>query len=261
MQHKHKHSIQRFLTSWRERPDYQGTLLTGSVATNTADDGSDIDLRILYTDDNPIHEVGECRVANQTVSFLGTSKAGYKKLFEEDLQTISKFEIRRFAVGEIVEDKDGHLASLQELAYQLLEEPITTFSSIGLLVEKMKISRQYKVLLEMPTTDLFFAMAYFDLIQRLFRFYAKFLQADTPAFIKKKSRYFMNEHYRTIHRFKNFPDTTFTSLYLTAATTPRLVAVEKLYQYTIQQSGGFPDNDFMARFSNNYQQVELFALD
>lgn len=261
MEHKHKHAIHSFLKSWQERSDYLGALLTGSIATGTADSGSDIDLRILYSGDQSIHEVGECMIAGQVISFLGTNKSGYLKLFAADMNTTSKFEIRRFAVGKIIEDSNAQLQQLIDNALIQLAKPLATFAPMEVLVEKMKLTRKYKVLVEMPLTDSFFSMAYYDLLQQLFQFYAKFLQVDVPAFIKKKSRYFTNENYRTIHQFQAFPDEIFVRLYLSATATPQLAVLEKIYQHILQRSGGFPDTNFMARFTDNYQEVGLFALD
>ena len=65
--------ITSFLASWQDRPDYIGALLTGSYANDTADERSDIDLRILYSSESSFQEMGECMIDGKCVSFVGMS--------------------------------------------------------------------------------------------------------------------------------------------------------------------------------------------
>lgn len=253
--------IETFIASWHEREDYEGVLLTGSFASNTADEGSDIDLRILYTSDSDYSEYGDCLIDGKSVSFVGMSKDAYEKTFQQDLQTTSKFEIRRIAVGQVIDDKFGNFQQLQLHAKALLQnEKIEGFDEGTLLSEKLSLNRKLRVLAEIPVEDVFFNMAYFDLLKDIFEFYATFLQADVPAFMKKWSRFLTNADYRHANHFTAFPDEIFIKDFINTATAANLLNIGNLYQYVIHKSGGLLEENFMVRFYNNPPEAALFEL-
>lgn len=253
--------INTFIVSWQEREDYEGIILTGSFASDTADEGSDIDLRILYTNNSDYYEYGDCLIDGKSVSFVGMSRDLYEKTFQEDLQTTSKFEIRRIAVGKVIDDKSGNFQQLQLHAKALLKnEKIKGFDDGTLLSEKLRLNRKLRVLGEMPVDDMFFNMAYFDLLKDIFEFYATFLQADIPAFMKKWSRFLTNADYRQANYFTVFPDEIFIKDFINTATAVNLLNIKYLYQYVIHKSGGLIEENFMVRFYDNQSEAALFEL-
>ncbi len=252
-------AINAFLNAWRERPEYAGALLTGSQASGTSDAGSDIDLRILYQDDCPLREVGECVLQDQVVSFMAMSSQFFLQSFTRDLKSTCKFEIRRFTVGQVIDDPYGKVALVKKQAEAFYQKPMAGFEPVDDLFECLMLGRRLKVFLEMPKQDAFYHMAYYDLLQRMFLYYATQLKADIPAFIKKWSRYFEQEDYRSVHHFTAFPDQQFVTLFL-AAQKLDAEKIVNLYQYLFQQKGGMPETDFMARFDDNAEEAFLYEL-
>lgn len=253
-------TINSFLDTWQERPEYDSALITGSFAIGTVRPESDIDLRILYREGTDYCEVGECLINNKCVSFLAMSAVDYEECFKMDLQTGSKFEILAVVVGQILDDPNGQMAVLQQQASHFAAKSIEGYLPVDLLQEKLKLNRQFKLLLEMSQEDLFFPLAYFELLQGILKFYAKFIQADIPAFVKKWNRFFTQANYRAASQLTTFPDEQFVSLFLEAVQSIQLEALEKLHHYIIEETEGLPDTNFMARFYSNKNKAELFSI-
>lgn len=253
-------AISIFLENWKDRPEYVGALLTGSYATNTSDGGSDIDLRIFLNNDVTYTEVGECMLEGQCLSFMVMPLNMYRATFKSDLKTISKYEIRRVAVGKVLEDKGGAVKGIIRQAKQMLSLPIDGFLPVELVSEKLSLSRKYKVFKEMPTNDAFRQLAYFDLLKGILELYAKYLKADVPAFIKKWSRFFTNEKYRTANQYVKFPDKKFINYFLQAAGRPDASNIEQVYEYVMYETGGTFDTNFLAKIYTDKEEIELFEF-
>lgn len=252
--------IQPFLDTWKNRPEYCGILITGSYANETWDEGSDIDVRIVFNNETTFHEMGECFVNGKNISFVGMSTQNYIQTFQEDLLTTSKFEIRRFVVGYILDDPFGEVQKVKSKALEFYQQPNGGFEPIDELVELLTIGRQVRVFLEMPENDLFYSMAYLDCLKSIFQYYAQFIQADIPAFIKKWSRFFESSEYRRLNYFSNFPDEKFTELFIEAVNTIDAEKVKSLYQYVVEESGGLPETNFIARFDSIKEEAGLFLI-
>ncbi|MEM8908023.1 MAG: nucleotidyltransferase domain-containing protein [Bacteroidota bacterium] len=252
--------IHSFHDTWRERPEYAGLLLTGSFANDTADEGSDIDLRILYDGEVSFREMGECMIDGRCVSFLGMSETAYRATFQANLATTSKFEIRRFTVGIVWDDPYGKVYQLKQHAQDLLTQPMLGYGDVECLHELLILSREYKVFLEMPAGDVFYSMAYFDLLKNIFQFYTQFLQADIPAYMKKWSRFFEQLTYRQVNHLTAFPDQQFVDYFLLAAKAVDPSSLKALYNHVVAEAGGLPSTDFMARFDEVEQTADLYEL-
>ena len=253
-------AINTFLSTWTEREDYIGCLLTGSFATNTADNGSDIDLRVILNDLVDYHEFGECEIEGITVSFIGKSFSEFEQNFLEDLSTTSKFEIRRFTVGRILDDPTGVVTKLKERAHDLLLEDLRGLKPVARMSELLTLSRKYKVFMEMPEDDIFYDLAYYDLLQALFIYYTKVVKTDIPVFIKKWSRYINSEEYRRVHHLEAYSDQRFIKLFLIANKKVQAEYLTDMYQYILLNEEGYLETDYLARFYMHKELVEIYNV-
>jgi len=245
---------------WQDRAEYAGLLLTGSYATNTFDEGSDVDFRIVFKRDVTQTEVGECHINGKCISFVGMSSTNYIRLFEDDLKTTSRFEIRRFLVGKVIQDNDGSVENLKEKAKGFFDQEMSGFLPVEELGQLLEIGRAYKVFMEMFEDDVFLPIAYYQLLAEIFNCYSKCLKADIPVFPKKWSRYFEEASYRNVHFFEPFPDQKFVSLFQIACKKLDREALTSLYFYFKSATGGYPDTDFLAQFDHDTQQARLYAF-
>lgn len=253
-------AINSFLHTWKDRPEYDGTLLSGSLATGMATQESDIDLKILYRAGTNYREMGECVIDQQYISFIAMPAKDYEACFQSDLESITKFEILGLAVGQIIDDPNQQMAALQQKAIQLATQAIEGYQPVDVLHEKLKLNRQIKVLQEMSSNDLFYALAYSELLQAILTFYARSLQADIPGYIKKWERFFTQAAYRKASQLTTFPDEQFVQLFIQAARPMRIVAIKQLYDYVIEKTGRLPATNFMARFYSDKEEAGLFSL-
>lgn len=252
--------IDTFLSMWREREEYCGTLLTGSFATGTHNTSSDIDLRLVLEPGAGYREMGECVIMERAVSFLVLPADEYLQAFEEDLSTSSKFEINRFLVGKIIEDKHETVKNLCRVAREASEKNLIGLSPVATLYEKIKLNRDFKIFLEMPAVDPFFEMTYWLLIKDLTEFFAKFLQAELPGYTKKWSRFFEQATYRQANAFTEFPDNEFTQKLMIACRSTNRASISDLYRYVINATGGLQDTNFLMRHFPASEEAELYAF-
>jgi predicted nucleotidyltransferase len=104
------------IISHLKKEDVNGILLTGSYATQTQTENSDIDIRIIFNNDIKHTIKGIKYIEGYKVSYFGENINMVKKRMSMDFSRNSRFEARLFTLGKILYDKNGCVEELVQYA-------------------------------------------------------------------------------------------------------------------------------------------------
>lgn len=255
-----RYILSAFLENWQDRPEYIGALVTGSYADNTATDTSDIDLRLLFSDDSQLIEMGECNFGGKEISFTGSTKLMYVKIFEEELNTPHHYEIYTIASAIYL---DGDKTEVQELISVAQEYSVRKISprnseKIDIAIELHQFFKAFK---DIPENSPFFSLAYFELTQHIFKQYAYYLGVLIPYKIKHYKNFFDTDSTKNRRR-DIFPDAVFVNKYLLAVQKQSINNISDLYYYTINQiSDNFGTSDYIVQHHLANEVTRLFLIE
>jgi len=110
----------KFLNKYKDEPWFEGAILCGSYATGNNDENSDIDIFIISNDSEDWRERGNIIVNGFMIEYFINPVRQVKNEITEELNSLSRHTSNMFNQGKIIEDKNGKVCELKELAKKTL---------------------------------------------------------------------------------------------------------------------------------------------
>ena len=123
-------AVWEFLASYQQEPWFLGAMVTGSYATGTQNENSDIDV-ILLSGDISWRERGNRRVGGYLIEYFINPACQLIKEIEEEPQSYHTSTSGMLTMGKILADPRGELAKLVDFAAQSRRRPLEPLSDVG----------------------------------------------------------------------------------------------------------------------------------
>ncbi len=232
-------SLKSFLEPWQKKDGYLGAILTGSYATGTQTEFSDVDVQLVYSDTIPWRERGNKSIGGYLFEYFANPIPQYKKYMEKEFLSGKRTTARMFVTGKIIEDPTGKVAKLKKEAEKVFKKKFHSMSKIDIEITKYSIWDAVDGLkdLEMKKTP-DFSVQYGITLGKILDYYTKFLKVEGPT-SSKMFRFLNEKAFRDKYQMPQIPDSKFVSLFLKALTNQRVKEIEKLAEHVQGQMGGF----------------------
>ncbi len=116
--------IEEFLNVWKQEPGYAGALLAGSHAVGTADEFSDVDIHIVFSDDVDWRERGNLIVDGTLFEYFANPIKQYSAYMEQEFLANKNHTARMFSTGKILDDKLEEVVRLKAKGLEYLAKDI-----------------------------------------------------------------------------------------------------------------------------------------
>lgn len=216
-----------------------GILFYGSYLTGLNTNNSDIDLHIIFDNENPNHLIR----GNQVID--GTRIEYFEKPIQEIYQTIDEDYINQnnatltiFGTSKIIYAKDYRIKELQEYSVNKFAKSIPNLNEdeakeqVSIINNRMEKLKKYA-----EKDDPSFENLYHLTIDKIRRFYHKLI--GTPWIETSKGfRVYVDENYRKAFCIDKIPEQVFIDMYFYAICNNDLNKIQKyellnkLYEYT-----------------------------
>ncbi|KAB8155789.1 hypothetical protein EZY14_000850 [Kordia sp. TARA_039_SRF] len=241
--------IYNYINTWKTQKNVIGILVCGSHATKLSRPDSDVDLRILYSENQEnSRKKGVKTFENLSFSYLTGTVRDYLTTLHNQFFRQSKFEARMFALGVILFDSEDELKKLSKKANSLLELAYEAPSENLLLLKKYMLSNHYNFFIKLHKDAPLWKYHYFQFIDHIFKAYSFFIGFETPS-VEKLNRVLFDDTYNKVNNFEEYPDSTFLELWqkaINSETEKFIIHVELLYAHVQKKWGQFNPNDFEA---------------
>jgi hypothetical protein len=180
------------------------------------------------------------KIGEFLIEYLADPAYLWRKSFKEDFAAGRKVSVNMFAIGKIILDKNGIVASLKEQAEGIMKKPLRGMSTREKELAKYCLYDGLSKLRALAD-DVFgqYALLYYDHLNRILAAYASFerIAAPNPA---KVHKFLNDEGYRRDYRLKGFADSKFVGMVnVCLKDSLSLEAVEQLTEYVLRRLGGF----------------------
>lgn len=239
-------ALEEFLTEWDNKEFISGILVAGSTIAGTSNKYSDLDVQIILKKGIQWRERGDRVIQNIHIEYFANPVEKLESYMLED-EKQKKITARMFAMGTILQDKEGYVQYLKTLAERILLEPMPAMSTNEQLFVRHVLWGQLddmRILFQKNDDTLH--LVYYIALHKILTIYAQFLQIELPA-PTKLSRYFTDEHWSILYRMPSFPDSKFMNIFLEAVKEVHIRHIEELTAYVLEKLGSFEINGFLER--------------
>ncbi|SHL00145.1 Nucleotidyltransferase domain-containing protein [Chryseobacterium polytrichastri] len=232
------------IISYLKKDDVNGILLTGSYATQTQTEKSDIDIRIIF-DKNIKHTIkGVKYIDGYKLSYFGENIDMVKRRMSIDFSRNSRFEARLFTLGKILYDKNGYVEELIQYAKIFMENTFQKKTTQDDIILKMySLHIRYQSLLHTSISDPIYIYNYISLMKAILITYSLILNSEMVIDIKP-DKILSNSSYREKNLWKDFPDSTFVELWIKSITEINPKNMEVIYKYIQTKTLVIEEKDF-----------------
>lgn len=232
-------SLKSFLKPWQKKEGYLGAILTGSHATGTQTEFSDVDVQIVYENIISWRERGNKTLDGYLFEYFANPIHQYEKYMEKEFLSGKRTTARMFVTGKIIEDSTGQVAKLKKEAVKVFKRRFRSMSKADIEIAKYSIWDRIdglKDLAARQTPDM--SVQYGITLGKILDYYTKFLKIEAPT--SSKMFRFLNEKvFRDKYQMPQIPDPKFVNLFSVALTNQNIKDIEKLAKYVQLQMGGF----------------------
>ena len=240
--HSWKSALEKSLDKWRNRNNVEGALLTGSYATGTATEFSDLDLFIVLADTAAWNRKELQVMDGITVEFSICTVSQFEKYIDNEHNENKSVVSRMWSVGKIMFDRHGQIDRLQQKARKQMRRSFKKLRNRRIEIEKAFIWNDLQDLKDMHREKASgFEFVCSLHLQRAITAYAKFLRAEIPPFAKLH-RILSDRGFRTRYGIEPLPDSHFNRLLKACLKNLSMRNIEKLTEHVLEKMGGFdPD--------------------
>ena len=240
-----------------------GIFVYGSSLTGFNTDISDIDLHIIFDDDNPLHLIRGSKIID------GTKIEYFEKPINDIYLSIENGYLNQdnacfalFGKGAIVIDRDNKMKELQQYAINRYSKQLPPLSYEEAREQVSIINNRMEKLEKSAINDSpYFDHLYHLVIEKIRKFYHK-LSGVPKIQTSKVYRIYTDEDYRK-SMYKDNPDEEFVKMYLDLITTDcidkfkKLEMVKKLYNYTTRNINLGDDYRIVIKNRNIKRDINL----
>ncbi len=239
-------ALQKFITRYQNWDYIEGFLLCGSYAHGTQNEDSDIDIHIITNNQQNWCERGNTRIDGFLIEYFINPIQQIHTYLETGYQKNILTTANMFAYGVILEDKQGVVAQLKKTAqiYATKElKPITDSDNQNALYH---LWDEYDELCCLYKNGHQTALFYNLLLNNLVKAY--YTKHQLPAAsISKIERILTDNEFQKRYHLNKMPSQPFIDLFLKSLKEQNLESITALYQFVINECGGFDINHFVLR--------------
>jgi hypothetical protein len=240
--------IYEYIRKWKTKKNVIGIVLSGSYATKLNTKNSDVDLRIIFSEDEEAHYKGVETVSGLEYSYItGTIQSSLRTIHNQFFR-VSKFEARIFSLGIILYEKNGEIKELKEKASSIMDLDFDPPSEELLLLKKYMLSNSFSNFINMNIESRLFKYYYYQFLDHIFKAYSSYLTIEVPT-IEKLNRILFDSEYRIKNNFNEFSDKNFLQLWedaVNAESTNYIIKAKELYKHVEECWGIFDATNFKA---------------
>lgn len=224
-------NLEKKIISHFAMEDVNGILLTGSYATKTQTEKSDIDIRIIFSDSKNNTIKGVKYIEGYKVSYFGENTSMVKKRMSIDFSRNSRFEARLFTLGKVLFDKYGQVEELIQYSKIFMDNNFPkklTQDDVILRIYSLEV--RYHSLLNISEKNPFYVYNYISFIKAILITYSLILNYETIIDIKPDKILFDNAYIKT-NLWKKFPDSEFIDLWIKCLEDINPENAKLIYEY------------------------------
>jgi len=243
-------ALDDFLKDWKDRDEVVGAIVTGSRVAGTATPLSNIDVHILLFDDCNWKERGNRTVDSFIVEYFANPIYLLKEYDTNDYEDNQRSNARMLAVGEILFDKTGEVAKLQENARAWMKIPFKKPSALFIEERKYWLRDSLDGLKDLSESrSSAQSLVYYSHLSLLLSIYCSFIGAEMPH-LTKAYKLLTDPEFGKRYHFKTFPDQSFASMFIEALSpeiAEQFEVAESITQYVLERMGGFDIDNWTLR--------------
>ena len=229
----------------------------GSYLTGVNTSSSDIDLHIIFDNEDPNHLIrGNKIIDGVRVEYFEKPIGDIYQTIDEDYNSQNNASLSNFGKSKIIYAKDNQLRQLQDYAVKKFSTSLPPLSDdeakeqVSIINNRMEKLKRYAY-----NDDHKFEHLYRLTIDKIRKFYHKFLGISKIQ-TSKVYRIYTDEQYRQ-SMYKENPESEFVDMYLDLITTTNSNKIEKyqvlknLYDYTTRNIKLNDDYRILIKSRNN----------
>lgn len=244
-------AVEKFLKDYQNDPYYEGAILTGSYASRTNNNQSDIDLIVIIADKQKWYEDGAVMVDGFIIKYTIKPIEVYKKDFQDEFENGSLMSATMFVKGKVISDKKGTANQLRDLAFTYAEKKFDPMTDDEAKKEKYELWNLYN---EMKSAYIErrvnFGLLYYKLIEELTSFNRDFHQKQVLP-IHKLDKLAFEEDYRDKYGLRDPLGATLIkelkSVFSAKEDHEKNTAMDGFYKYIMDNTGGFEIGEYKIR--------------
>lgn len=240
-----------------------GIFFYGSYLTGFNSKDSDIDLHIIFDNDDPKHLIrGNKVVDGIRIEYFEKTIGEVYKVIENDYNNQSNAPLLIFGNTSIVYSKDNQLKELQEYVINKFSSSLPPLNEeeakeqIAIIDNRMEKLRNYAY-----TDNLYFEHLYYLTIDKIRRFYHR-LKGISFVEASKCLKLYKNDEYRKSFHIDNLPEETFINMYFKALESTsnnkvyRYRLINALYNFT-KRNVDFDSSDYRIHIKSRNEGFEV----
>lgn len=245
-------TIEKFLSDWEKREEFEGALLSGSYAIGTQTETSDIDIMIVLSDKTKFWQRGNINIDGFLIEYIADPASMWQKSFEDDFNSGKKVSVCMFAVGKILVDKNGSVSKLKEQAEAIMKRQFNRMDKREIEMAKYHLYDGLDKLQGLEKGGFIqYAPLYYLQLSKIVNFYAAFVGISVPA-TAKFYKFLNNSDFREKYKLEGFSDQQFINLVNGALTNySTLTKIADLTSYVLNKMGGFEINGWVLKTEIN----------
>lgn len=248
---KWEDALNKFLKRYKKEDYYEGAIVCGSFVTGNNNEFSDIDVHIILKRGNEWRERGNLEVDGFLIEYFANPVNKYEQYCIEEANEVRHHTIAMFALGKIVEDKNGEVKKLKDKATEAVKSDVRDITDFELLMGKYGCWDKYDELkvIYYEKRDSFY-LAYYELYKELLALHGKFKKIREFSLTKLDklldSKLFRDNY--GISKFYDEYDTCIIRECMLLENREKMMEnITKFYNYVMDISGGFDINKFVLR--------------
>ena len=205
-----------------------GILFYGSYFTGFNEENSDIDLHIVFDNEDPNHLIRGNKVIDGTrIEYFEKPLADIYQTVNEDFLHQNNATLTIFGISKIIYTKDNQLKQLQEYVVSKFATPLPSLSDdeakeqVSIINNRMEKLKQYA-----ETDSPYFEHLYHLTIEKIRRFYHN-LMGIPRIETSKGFRLYTDEKYRRAFCINQIPERFFIEMYFEAISNINLDKIQK----------------------------------
>ena len=229
--------IEKFVKSHINDIGILGILLCGSYSYGNSTPNSDVDIRIIYSDEIKINEKRVQIIDKIVFSSFLRNESSYINLMNNQFQNISKFEARNISTCKVLYSTDSNKVNrILELAKNIMKIEFSTLSKKRIDILKYSLWNHYTKICNLPEKSLLFAYNYYILANRILSIYGNILGFEY-VLEDKIEDYLTSKDFREMYYMQDIPDKKFKKLFLITVTNMQKENIINLYEHVEKQVG------------------------
>jgi predicted nucleotidyltransferase len=220
----------KFLEKWKDKDYVIGAIACGSYVTGRPTQHSDIDLRIIMSNDVDWRERGNEIVDGFLIEYFANPIKQELKYMEGDFQKRRKIDVHMYLTGKILFDKTGDVAKLLQEAKKWGKKKFPKAKEFQKQIARYSLwdmQDNLEEVYERGKNDFYYV--YYNFLENILWNYCSYLgYAEIPAY--KARRFLTEKKDMEKYHLEEFPDKKFVKMFINAINLKEKEEMLKQYQ-------------------------------